>query len=268
MSARAIGALTRAAWYQAKSYRLALFLQVAGIIVMAVPTFFVARALQPTMAGAISAEADQYFAFVLVGTVALLLTAAGMTTLQSTIASGISTGYFEALLMTRSPLPSILAGLTSYGLLLTAVRSGVLMAAGAVLGARIGWGNSLQALVILGVLVATYWGIGLVAAALVIAFRTSGPLLPAMSTLSVLFGGVYYPVSVIPSWLGVIAKATPLAYGLRGLRRVLLQGDGLTSVWPDLAILTLMGVITLTVGALSVKAALRYARRVGTLGTY
>jgi ABC-2 type transport system permease protein len=243
-------------------------MQLGGIIVMALPTFFVARALQPTMAGAISAEADQYFAFVLVGTVALMLTGVATTTLQGTIAGGISTGYFEALLMTRAPLTSILAGLTSYGLLLAAVRSGVLIVAGAVLGAQIFWGNVLTALLILALLVAIHWGVGLVAAALVIAFRTSGPVLQAVAMASLLFGGVYYPVSVIPSWLGIIAKVTPLAYGLPPLRRVLLQGEGFTSVGTDVAILTVMGVVALTLGALSIQAALRYARRAGTLGAY
>ena len=268
MSAQTIGALTRAAWYQARSYRLSMFMQVGGIILVALPTYFVAHALQPTMAGAIAAEAEQFFAFVLVGSVGLMLATAAMVTLQGTIAGGISTGYFEALLMTRSPLSSILAGLTSYGLLLTAVRAAVLMAAGAVLGAQIVWGKTLPALLILAMLIATHWGVGLVAAALVIAFRTSGPVIQVMSTVSVLFGGVYYPVSVIPSWLGVIAKATPLAYGLRAMRRVLLQGEGLNAVGPDLAILTVMAAVTLTVGALSIRTALKYARRVGTLGTY
>jgi ABC-2 type transport system permease protein len=197
-----------------------------------------------------------------------MLTGVATTTLQGTIAGGISTGYFEALLMTRSPVTSILAGLTSYGMLLAAVRSTMLIVAGAVLGAQIVWGNVLPALLILALLIATHWGVGLVAAALMIAFRTTGPLLQAVAMASLLFGGVYYPVSVIPSWLGIIAKMTPLAYGLPPLRRVLLQGEGLTSVGTDVAILAVMGVVALTIGALSIRTALKYARRVGTLGTY
>jgi hypothetical protein len=65
MSASAVGALTRASWYQARSYRLSLFMQVAGILLTVVPIYFIAHALQTTMVGAIARESEQYFSFVL-----------------------------------------------------------------------------------------------------------------------------------------------------------------------------------------------------------
>ena len=263
-----VGALTRASWYQARSYRLALLMQAFSILLVVVPTYFISRALQPTMAGPIAAESDQYFAFVLVGSIALTLVTTAMTALQGAIGGGIASGYFESLLMTRSTLPATLVGLSSYPVLITAIRAGAMLAAGAALGAQVVWQNSLPALLILALLVAAHWGFGLMAAALIVAFRTSGPIIQVVSLFSLLFGGVYYPVSVIPSWLGVVAQVTPLAYGLRAFRRVLLQGDGLGSVATDLLMVTSMGAVALVIGALSFQAALRYARRAGTLGAY
>lgn len=268
MIPRAVRALTRASWFQARSYRLSLVMQVGGILMTVVPTFFIARALQPMMAATISGEADQFFAFVLVGSIALMLVASSMSTLPLAIGGGISTGYFESLLMTRASLPTILAGMTSYGLLVTAIRCGVMLAAGWVLGARIAWSAIVPAMFILALLIATHWGIGLLAAALVVAFRTSGPLLSAVTTLSVLFGGVYYPVSAIPSWLKAIASVTPLAYGSRALRRVLLLGDASAALSVDVAMLAAIGVLLLMAGGFAMQAALRYARKAGTLGTY
>jgi ABC-2 type transport system permease protein len=268
VTTRAIGALTRASWYQARSYRLSLFMQVGGLLLTVVPIYFIAGALQPTMAGTVAAESEQYFSFVLVGSIALMFVSAAMATLQSTIASGISTGYFESLLMTRSPVPSILAGLTSYGLLLTVIRAAVMLTAGWVLGAHVVWSQIVPGFFIIALLFVVHWGIGLVAAALIIAFRTAGPLTQLVTTVSVFFGGVYYPVSAIPSWLGAIAQVTPLAYGLRALRQVLLRGDGLASVGLDLAMLAAMGVVTLILGAWAFGVGLRYARRAGTLSTY
>lgn len=268
MTVRAVGALTRASWYQARSYRLSLLMQAGGIVATVVPIYFIAGALQSTMAGTIATESEQFFAFVLVGTVGLMFVTAALSTLQGAIASGISTGYFESLLMTRTQVPWVLAGLTSYGLLLTAIRAGVMIAAGWALGAKVAWSHGVAAIFILGLLVLVHWGIGLVAAALIIAFRTAGPLTQLVTTASVFFGGVYYPVSAIPSWLGVIADLTPLAYGLRALRRVFIQGESLAVVGSDVAMLAAMGIVALTLGALSVQVALRYARRVGSLGTY
>lgn len=268
MSAGAVGALTRASWFQARSYRLSLVMQAGGLLATIVPLYFVANALQPTMAEAIARESSQFFGFILVGSVGLMFAMYALTGLQGTVAGGISSGYFESLLMTRASLPSILVGLTSYGLILTGVRATVALTAGWLLGAQLVWGNVLPALLILALLVMAHWGIGLIGTALVIAFRTSGPLTTIVTTVSVFFGGVYYPVSSIPSWLGAIAKVTPLAYGLRSLRRVLLQGDGITDVGPDLAILTAMGAATLVVGTVAIRAAIRYGKKAGTLGTY
>ena len=268
MSARAVGALTRASWYQAKSYRLSLVMQVGGLALTVVPIYFISTALQGMMAGTIAAESEQYFSFILVGSIAWMFVSAALMTLQGTIAGGISSGYFESLLMTRAPLPAILAGLTSYGILLTFIRAAVMMTAGWILGAQVAWSQLGSAMLIIGLLIAVHWGIGLVAAGLVVAFRTAGPLNQIVSTVSILFGGVYYPVTAIPSWLRNVADATPLAYGARAMRRVLLLGDSLALVWMDLAVLAAMGVVALVVGGWAFSASLRYARKAGTLSTY
>ena len=265
--ASAVGALTRASWYQARSYRLSLAMQVGSLLFTVVPLYFITQALQSTMASTIAGEAEQYFAFVIVGSVGLALSTIGMSALPRTIGGGISSGYFESLLMTRASIASILAGLSSYDLLLTATRLSVMLIAAWVLGAELVWRNSLPALFILALIVAAHWGIGLLSGALVIAFRTAGPLTQIVSTISIFFGGVYYPVSAIPSWLRVIADLTPLTYGIRALRRVLLQGDGLAAVWEDVAILAAIGAVLLLAGSLAIRVALRYARKAGTLGS-
>lgn len=268
MTARAIGALTRASWYQARSYRLSLVMQFLGLLFTVVPIYFISTALESTMAGTIAGESEQYFGFMLVGSVALMFVTTAISNLQGTIASGISTGYFESLLMTRAPVPWLLSGLTSYGLILTGIRATIMLVAGWVLGAQVAWSQALPATLIILLLFAVHWGIGLIGAGLVVAFRTSGPLNTIVTTLSVFFGGVYYPVSVIPSWLKNIADATPLSYGLRALRRVLLQGNDLGAVSSDLSILAAMGVVTLIVGSWAFGISLSYAKRAGTLSTY
>lgn len=268
MTTRAVGALTLAAWHQAKSYRLSLVMQVFGLLLTVIPLYFIANALQPTMAGKISAESAEYFSFMLVGSIALTFVTIGVSSLQGTIATGISNGYFESLLMTRTPVALLLVGLTSYPLILGTIRGAVMIIAGWILGAPIAWSQAVPALLIILLLFAVHWGIGLLGSGLIMAFRTAGPLTSIVTTISLFFGGVYYPVTVIPSWLRNIADATPLAYGLRALRRVLLLGDGLGDVGNDLAILAAMGVVTLVIGAAAFSIALSYAKKAGTLSTY
>ena len=265
---RTILALVRAAWYQQRSYRLALVMQFAGLLITVFPLYLVTRALQPTMAQTIAGESEQLFGFVLVGMISLMFIGTSMNALSGAISGGISSGYFESLLMTRASVPSLLVGMSSYGLLLTLIRAVVMITAGWAIGAVIAWSNALSALLILALLVAAHFGIGLMAAALVIAFRTSGPLTQFVTLLSTFFGGAYFPVSAIPSWLGVIAKVTPLAYGLSALRRVLLQGESFAAVAGNVAILAAIGAVLVLLGSLAMRWALTYAKRAGTLGSY
>lgn len=261
-------ALVRASWLSAVSYRLSMAFSIAGLVAMVVPVYFVANALQPLLAEAIATEGGQYFAFVLVGMITLSYLADAVHTLPSAIRGGVNTGTLEALLSTPASLPSVLAGMTAYDFIWTSIRAVVLLLAGWVLGAEYAWDRVLLAVGILFLIVLSYLPFGLLAAAMMLAFRTSGPLPRLVLLLSGLLGGVYYPTKVIPSWLQYVSDAIPLTYGLRALRQVFLEGMPLAAVTADLAILAACTAVLLAVSVWAFSGALRYARRTGTLAQY
>ncbi len=86
--------------------------------------------------------------------------------------------------------------------------------------------------------------------------------------MSILLGGVYYPTKVIPSWIEYIADWVPLTYGLRALRRLLLEGASFSSVLPDVLTLTAFGLALSSASVVAFAIALRYAKRSGTLAQY
>ncbi|MFO7260509.1 MAG: ABC transporter permease [bacterium] len=261
-------ALIRARWLAARSYRVRMVFSTLSLLATVVPLFFVANALQPIMADKIAAEGDQYFAFLAVGTMTFLLLPVSVNALAGEIGSGINTGVLEALLGTRTRLSEVLAGLIGFSLLWAGLRAATMLVGAWLLGATILWSRVGLALLIVLLIVLAYVPFGMMAAALVIAFRTTGPLPQAVTTLSALLGGVYYPTHVIPSWLESVSGMIPLTYGLRALRRTLLEGEPLRAVLPDLAILALFVVGLLSVGMIALRVALAYARRVGSLSHY
>ncbi|NNG16276.1 MAG: ABC transporter permease, partial [Gemmatimonadales bacterium] len=213
----------------------------------------------------IRTEGGQYFGFVLVGIVAYSYLGVAVNSIPNTLARSISSGTIEAFLVAPASLSSILAGFASYDLAWTTMRSVVLLAAGAILGASFGLVGMPAALVILALTVLAYVPLGLMAAALVMAFRTTGPFPKVVFAASALLGGVYYPTHVIPSWLEQVSRIVPLTYGLRAIRRTLLEGWSLRQVGDDVMIL--IG-ITAVLFALAIPVflkALGYARRRGTL---
>ncbi|MDQ6887073.1 MAG: ABC transporter permease [Gemmatimonadota bacterium] len=265
---RALGALFRASWLSAASYRLRMLVTLASLILAVVPIFFVARALQPLMAKSIAQQGGDFFPFVLVGIVAFTVVSASLTSLPDAITNGIQTGTLEALLGTPQRLPVLLGGLISYDIVWSAIRATLLFVIGLALGARVNWEHALLSIGILILIALGYLGFGVLAAALTIAFRTSGPLVQGVLTASALLGGVYYPTSVIPSWVQGLSVVIPLTYGLRALRRSLLQRVSLSAIAPDVLTLLCFVVALLAIGSFAMARALRYARRAGTLAQY
>jgi len=258
-------AMLIASWRSARSYRLRFLISALSLVATVVPIYYVSGALQQFMADKIRVEGHQYFAFLVVGLATFSLLTAAVTALPSAVGTGIGNGTLETLLGTPIRMPELLAGLVAYDACWAFVRALLVVATAALFGAHFVWGRSLVALAIALLIVASYVPFGLIGTALVLSFRTTGPLPQAVLLVSGLFGGVYFPTRVIPTWIQHLADVVPLAYGLRALRGVLIDGASLSAVARDLALLTLMTVIllALSVGALAV--AVRHVKRAGAL---
>ena len=267
-AAIALGAMMRASWKTASSYRLQFLFALAGLVVTVVPMFFVARAVQPIAAGAIAHEGGHYFGFVLLGTACVLLLQTCTLGISQAVNGGIASGTFEAMLVTPTRTPVLLAGFTAYGIAWTSLRVVVMLAGGAVLGMQMRLAQLPAALVVLAILLLAYLGFGLLLGAMSLAFRTTGPLPQAIIAGSTLLGGVYYPTHVIPPSIQHLSALVPLTYGLRALRQLLLDGAPLGSVMGDVGRVSLCAALTLGLGAGCFALALRHARRAGTLSQY
>lgn len=268
MSIRAVGALIVAAWRTALSYRVRFVMSLFSIVVMIVPLYFVSRALQPVMAPVIVTEGVHYFAFVTLGLFATNVVQSSLTAFPDSVRADLNSGFFEAVVSTPTGAGAVAVGLSGYSILRNTLRGAILVLAGAVLGINLVWSRLPEAFIIVILIVLAHFGIGLIAGALVIAFRTHGAIPQVVLLLSGLLGGVYYPTSVIPSWIERMSDAVPLAYGLRALRHTLLDGQGIQMVLDDLSILLTFATVLLATGAMAYRASLHYARQAGSLSQY
>jgi ABC-type multidrug transport system permease subunit len=271
-------ALMRVSFLTAASYRFAMFVSVASLALQIVPTYFIGRTLDPFMAPAIQGQGSDYFGFLVVGTIAYLLLAASVDALPRALERGISTGTLELIFSTPSSTPSLLVGLTGYELLWTAARCLVVLGAAAVFGFHAHWSRLPEAAAILGLVVSTYFGMGMVAGAMIVAFRRTAALQTIIIVGSAMFGGVTYPPSLVttalsryseaPVWIGRLTEVVPLTYGLRAVRQITIDGVPLRAVLGDVGMLALFCLVFLTLGSLAMTYALRRARAEGTLSQY
>ena len=265
---RSVLALMRASFLSAASYRLGIVLSVTGLLASFIPLYFISGALQPVVQRSIQLEGGHYFGFLIVGMSATFMLTAAVTSVPASLAGNIASGTLEALFVTRTPLYQILLGMVGYSLAWNTLRSLLLIAGAAVIGVHISWSAAPLVAGIMALMIVAYFAIGLFAGALVLVFRTSGPLTSAVIGASGLLGGVYYSTSVIPSWLQSLSAAVPLTYALRGIRMLLLGGAPASQVMGDVADLAIFAAGLLSVSIAVFVAALRHARATGTLSQY
>ena len=261
-------ALIRARWLAVASYRMQMVFSAVGLFVSVVPIYFISRALQPMVADSIRHEGQEYFAFLIIGLIAYAFISTATGALHASFNADIGNGSLEAVLATPISMPALLAGMLGQAFSWTLLRVAVLLVGAAVLGAQIVWSHAFIAILVLALIVLAYVPIGIIAAALVLAFKTTGPFPTAVLTISMLLGGVYYPTSVIPSWLAIASHLVPLTYGLRALRRTFIDGAPLSAVAADLATLCAFAIVLFAVSMAMFSWAWTYARRTGTLAHY
>jgi len=250
------------------SYRLNMAFSLAALTVSFVPIYFVSQALQPVVADSIRTEGGDYFAFLLLGLFVMALVGVALGTFPGRLSSTIANGTLEAVLATPTPMSQFILGQIGYEMLWSAFRAGLTIIAGLALGMHIVWSGTPLALVAVLLIIACYLALGVVAAAAVLVFRTSGPFIPAVMTGTALLGGVYYSTSVIPSWIQSVSAVVPLTYGLRAVRRLLLDGAALDAVSSDLTVLGVFALALSLLAAATFTYAMRYAKRAGTLSHY
>ena len=220
------------------------------------------------MGGVVKEQGGDYFGFVLLGLVSISLLTTSLTGVYNSVSGSVTSGWLEAQLSTSTSLPVLLVGMSAYDFLWTLLRVSVLLLYGWALGAHVHWSGLPLAVPVLLLLCAAYFGLGLVLASMYLAFRTIGPAQSVIVTASVLLGGVYYPTETIPSWIEALSAMIPMTYGLRAVRKLVLEGAAMSAVAEDVAVMAAFAVLLVTFGALMFHAAFDHSRRRGTLSQY
>jgi len=110
--------------------------------------------------------------------------------------------------------------------------------------------------------------LGMLSASFMMTVKRGDPVNFLINATATLFGGVYFPVEVLPDSLRIVSRALPITYSLDAMRKVLLVRAGVSDVTTELVVLTAFAVLLLPIGLLVFRHALRQARRDGTLGQF
>src|SRR5947199_365061 len=111
-----------------------------------------------------------------------------------------------------------------------------------------------------------YIGLGIASASFPLMWTEKGlQMAYIVQAVVLLVSGVYYPVEVLPGWMQLLATISPATYVIRGMRAALMDGADLATLWPEIWLALIVGVLSIPLGLRLFIAVERYAKRTGRL---
>lgn len=176
-------------------------------------------------------------------------------------------GTIEYSFMAPQPRAVYMFGVCLWGIAYGLVRT-VLCLAAVTVAFRISLAGSnlWAALVTLAASSLAFIGMGLAAAVLpLISPEKGSQAAHIFQAVVLLVSGVYYDVSVLPSWIRPLSAISPATYTLRAARAALLEGASVATLMPELIRLVTLGVILIPLGYYVFSLGETYAMRTGKL---
>jgi ABC-2 type transport system permease protein len=251
------------------SYRIAFLLQILGIFFGVASFYFLSRLFGSALVPQLEQYGGDYFSFVLIGLAFNSYMGLSLSSFASSIREGQMTGTLEIMLLSPTRLSAILFSSSIWDYLMTTLNVVAYLLFGALIfGFNISQANFPTAIVVLILSVASFSGIGILSAAIVLVVKRGDPIAWIFGGLSTLLAGVYYPITVLPGWLEPLSHALPMTYSLDAMRLAMLRGYSIYEVRYDILILLGFALVLTPLAFLTFRKALKRAKREGSLIQY
>jgi ABC-2 type transport system permease protein len=247
------------------SYRTRLFSTFFAAAVSVTLFYYVSRLVNSPTVG----SPDDYYGFVVTGTVTLELVTATLSAPLASLRSELLTGTFERIVTSPFGPVGAIVSLALFPILVAVLVAGVTVTyAWIVFGLDLQWPGALAALPIglLGAL--SFAPFGIVMSAVVLTFKQTNAGAAFVVTAITLVAGLYFPVSLLPDWIEWTSHVQPFT-PLTDLLRHFLVGTPMPgSVGGAIAKLLGFTVVTFAPALLILRASVRRSRRNGTITEY
>lgn len=251
------------------SYKFSFLSTFFGIFISSATFFFISKLVPRTGGSSLAPYGGDFFSFVIVGVAFSGLLGLFQTGLPGIIRSAQTTGTLEALLVTQTDIVTILVGSSLYSLFYSLVRTAFHLALAVfAFGMKLGHINWIGVVSVFFLTSLCFLSIGILSASFILVYKMGNPLSWVFGSLSGLFGGVLFPITLLPGWLRWLSYLLPITYSLEGLRLSLLSSASLSRILPNILALLGFSAVLFPVSLLTFRAALKKAKKDGTLMHY
>lgn len=268
---RRIWAFIARDWRLELSYRMQFFLRVLSILIVVTTLFFISK-IFTGFADPRFAQWHDPLAAWLTGLAVLNYFMTGFSSLANAIRQEQVQGTLESVLMTPISVPTVIVASSAWDFVQATFFSFLYL--------LFGWlffdvhyrGSFVLALGFLLLTTVVLSCLGILSASFAMVFKRGDPFGVFLGTGSALFSGVFFPTQLINQYAGAgvagISRILPPTYGLEGIRRVLIEGEGFSQVREPFFTLVLFLVVLLPFSLWVFGRAVRRAKREGSLIQY
>ncbi len=249
------------------SYKMSFLLRIIGIFFSLFIWYFLAKWVEKVIVE--SNFNYNYFAFILVGIASSEFQNSGLRGFSEKLRHNQVTGTLEALFVTPTNSFLILWGNTLWEFIYSLINSFLFIFVGYIFfGVRINITSFIGIVIALILGYLSFSAIGILSSSFILIYKKGDPVNLAISSLSVLLAGVYYPTTILPNYLKVLSNLLPITHLLKVMRGMLLEGSHMSKYADSYLYLFIFSILFLPLSLIIFKIAYKVARIKGTLCYY
>lgn len=222
--------------HEAMSFKVSFLIDIVSVTGQAVIFLYLGRFVDNYM----KAGGASFGSFLLIGVALAGYQSTALQSFSLALHREMGNGTLEAVLMTPTSPFAVVASAVFWNFFMTSGKILLYFIAGIfILKIPLRNVNFEATLLGLFLTLTSLAGIGMISAAYTLVYKRGDPILFFLNGLTRIFSGVYFPLSVLPSWLGKISPVLPLTASLTVIRGAVLDGKSVNQL--SAGFLTLAG---------------------------
>ena len=211
-----------------------------------VNAMFIIQPISVTQIPLINGNASS-FQFLAPGFMALTVITGALQGVANSISREKEQGTMDGLLVSPVPHASIVLGKVTAQTVRGLIQGFLILILSILLfGVRI-YGSPIVMVIVMVIGTASFVGVGIILTALAPDQETAQMMTILLQFPMMFVSGILFPIDQMPTWLQLIGKALPLYYAADALRKVIILNANLMLIMPDVIILILYALFTLTI---------------------
>jgi ABC-2 type transport system permease protein len=209
-----------------------------------------------------------YFSYVFLSIIIYNYTGAGLGSISQKIRAEKLYGTLDNILNNENAINVFLLSIVIFNILLASFEAIIYILAGLFFFKLNFSINLISFSISLFLSIICFSSLGIMSSSFIIMFKKGDPLSFFLNSFEGFFGGVYFPISVLPFWAQYISKILPITYSIGALQKSFYLKAGLSEILNELIVLFFFSVFLLPLSIYLFKKAIYHSKIKGTINQY